>query len=342
LDLPAGLSPPDAEAVKEYVEFVNALVEEHDALLYVEQKCVFIPDCGGTSDAVLIYVDDGRFVLHIVDAKFGSWYVSPFKNSQLRIYALAAYERFGVLYDFDLVRMTIAQPACENFTTDEMEIEDLLEFGEYVKTRVEDIKSGDAEFNPEPETTCRWCPGKSICPGLAEYGKVSAREQFGIVDEEDEELEGVLQVSPEEWTWADKMEVAKLAMSWAESVVNTVKDMVLSDPSSVPEYKAVEGRRTRKWASDEVKEEVEAYLTKNGVEPGAVYVTKPETKTFVSPSQAEKLFKGRGSGALREGLGNWIDYDVGAPTVVPVGDSRPALDRAAQARREFEGTDDDE
>lgn len=342
IDDAAGLSPPDFEAVEAYVNFVKARPGKR----YYELSTDIIPDvkgvCGGTSDCVVLY--PGGKILEIIDAKFGSWFVDPKDNKQLVIYALGVLRRFAAVYDIDTVALTIAQPACDNFRTWSLSVEELKRIGEGIIHRVSAIMQGDAEFEPDEET-CKWCPGRTICPAFAEYGKAAARAEFaedteyGKWPSSDEGLvetrweSEILDKEALDWTWSEKMVVAERAASWAKMVKDTVKQMVLEDPDAVPGRKVVEGKRSRDWDGDEGKKAARDYFMREGFGETDIYVGEP---SFVSPAQGEKLFKGRGSGAKKKELGEFIKSFPGAPTVVPESDSRPALNRKGQARKEFE------
>ena len=338
---PAGLDPPDREAVEAYVDFVRA----RSGRKFYELTTQFVGDvwggdfilCGGTADTVLIYNQEK--LLEIIDAKFGSWYVDPTDNDQLTIYALGVLRRFAAVFDFEDVDLTIAQPACDNFRTCRVGVDALESRGREIRARVEAIMAGDAEFNPGEET-CKWCPGRTICPAFAEYGKAAARAEFdddvvrgGLLHDSSKahEKASVLHIDPLDWTWGQKMRVAELAGSWAKMVKDTVKRMVLDDPEAVPGFKSVEGRRSKSWDGDEGKKAAKNYLEAEGFGETDIF-TEP---VFVSPAAAEKLFRGKGSGTKKKELSEFVKVSAGAPTVVSESDSRPAIKKGDTAREEF-------
>ncbi len=335
-DLPSGLSPPDGEAVMQYVDFIRG----REGVKFYEITSTFVPHCGGTSDTVVVQPDGET--LEIIDAKFGSWYVDPFENTQLLIYALGVVRELGaVLYDFKRVRVTIAQPACDNYRSWPIDIDELERWGKMISDRVAAIMDGDAEFNPGVET-CKWCPGKTICPAYAEFGRASAKQQFDDDyfesaddpehhDEEVTAVMAILDMDPLDWTWAMKMQVAELASAWAKTIENAVKQMVLDDQDSVPGFKAVEGNRSQFWSD---KKGAKKYLEQEGFDESEMY-TDPEPE-FLSPSKAKSLYKGKGSGAKKKELDEFIGRAPGSPTVVPESDSRPALSKKAVAKKEFD------
>ena len=103
------------EAVGKYVDICEEKVNEAkarsvDAEILIEARLDFsrwVPEGFGTGDMVI--VSDG--VLEVIDLKFGKGVpVSAVGNTQMRLYALGAYDWFELLYDVHTVRMTIVQP----------------------------------------------------------------------------------------------------------------------------------------------------------------------------------------------------------------------------------------
>lgn len=65
----------------------------------------------------------------------------------MRLYALGALNNFGVLYDTQKILMTIVQPRLDNISTDEMQVEELLEWAENeVKPKAELAFNGEGDF----------------------------------------------------------------------------------------------------------------------------------------------------------------------------------------------------
>lgn len=336
------LCEPDQDQVQAYVDFVSDLDGEktYEACFYWMGGRAFV-DCLIVRD-----LPTGGHELEIIDAKFGTWYVSPFKNYQLGIYGRVALQELGALYDFERVRLTIAQPACDNFSSwprreqPGMPVDEFLEWSRAMPDRVDEIKGGDAEFAPDPDNACKFCRAKSICPGLAEYGKAAAREQFAGVDWADdsdpsEEIQAVAVLDRDsiEWTWENKMEIAKNAIAWANATMAEVKAMLLDDPDSVPGFKVVEGRKKRDWSSEGGKSDAADFVKEQGFTEDDCW-TDPQPE-FKSPAQLEKLFKGKGSGDKKEALAKFQVKHPGTPTIVPESDPRPAMDRLAEAKNQF-------
>ena len=103
------------EAVNRYVDICEEKVNEararsSDAEAMIEARLDFsrwVPEGFGTGDMVI--VADG--ILEVIDLKYGKGVpVSAVENTQMRLYALGAYDVNEYLYDIKTVRMTIVQP----------------------------------------------------------------------------------------------------------------------------------------------------------------------------------------------------------------------------------------
>jgi len=105
------LQVDQAGYVQYYVDYVRSLASLPGAILMIEQSLPIEFMTGeegaqGTADAIIITEDE----LIVVDAKFGFKPVDAVENKQLQMYAAAAYEIYGMAYDFKTVRLVIVQP----------------------------------------------------------------------------------------------------------------------------------------------------------------------------------------------------------------------------------------
>ena len=105
------LQVDQAGYVQYYVDYVRSLASLPGAILMIEQSLPIEFMTGeegaqGTADAIIITKDE----LIVVDAKFGFKPVDAVENKQLQMYAAAAYEIYGMAYDFKTVRLVIVQP----------------------------------------------------------------------------------------------------------------------------------------------------------------------------------------------------------------------------------------
>lgn len=126
-------NPEIEQAVQIYVDVVTEKMNEarassKDPLILIEERVDFspwVPEGFGTGDVILFYGDR----LEVIDLKGGKGgKVSAVENPQMRLYALGAINNFGVLYDTQKILMTIVQPRLDNISTDEMQVEELLEW----------------------------------------------------------------------------------------------------------------------------------------------------------------------------------------------------------------------
>lgn len=140
-----------ARFVQVYIDHIRAYVDEYKARgaisveLFVEQQ---VPighitgekDARGTSDAILIAVwPDSTATIHSADLKFGRGVeVEAYDNPQLKLYALGAVEKFGLLYEFKDVRLSIHQPRIQTAASEwECSIEYLMAFSKFASQKAE-------------------------------------------------------------------------------------------------------------------------------------------------------------------------------------------------------------
>jgi hypothetical protein len=117
--------------VEDYCKLVRELAEGNTLL--VERKVPIGHLTGeegakGTADAVVIKGAERN--LTVVDLKYGMGVeVSAIENPQLMLYALGAYEMYGVLADFETVSMYIHMPRLNYVSEYHISVAELLQFG---------------------------------------------------------------------------------------------------------------------------------------------------------------------------------------------------------------------
>lgn len=173
-----------ADACVKYVNFVRqqvSLAADHE--LIVEQQ---VPighitgeqDARGTSDCILIAGD----TLTVIDLKLGlskvtgyevvqPAYIDPLTgediapvlqmNLQAALYALGAYEKFGLLHDIQRVRAVIVQPYLNSVSEYECSLDELLALGDWLKARGEATRK-NPEFKPSNDN-CWFCKARFSC-----------------------------------------------------------------------------------------------------------------------------------------------------------------------------------
>lgn len=312
-----------AEYIEQYVsvvgeKFMSAKKNCPDTLVLLEQKLNFsewVPEGFGTSDVVII--SDG--VLEIVDLKYGQGVpVSADGNTQMRLYALGTISQYGLLYDFDLIRMTIIQPRLDSTSSDEASVAELLKWGEeYVKPRAKLAIAGEGEYVPGDH--CQFCKAKAQCRARAEANLEMAKYDF---------QKPALLTNDE---IAEILFKAEELQKWTKDIQNYALDQAENHGVKFPGWKLVEGRSNRKY-TDEIavadKLKAEGYASDVYYQPQKLWgITEMEKKL------GKKLFEGY--------LKELIIKPAGKPTLVPEDDGRPEISSAASAVEDFKGTEED-
>lgn len=271
-----------------------------DAQLLVETRLDFsehIPDSFGTADAIIIA--DGT--MDVIDFKYGKGVsVSAFKNPQMQIYALGAYDKFSFEYRIDRVRMTIIQPRIDNLSDYELSVSDLMAWTDEVLTpRAQEAFSGQG--TQTPGEWCRFCKVKSRCRALADQSLKTALEKPDPQLLNPQELADVL----------PKLETIKI---WLTGIEEYALHTALSG-TAVPGWKVVEGRSTRKITNPTA---VSDALSGAGIGRDLIY--KPQE--LLPITELEKLVGKKQFAAL---CAQWISKPQGKPTLVPESDKRQAI-----------------
>lgn len=271
-----------------------------DAQLLVETRLDFsehIPDSFGTADAIIIA--DGT--MDVIDFKYGKGIsVSAFKNPQMQIYALGAYDKFSFEYRIERVRMTIVQPRIDNLSDYELSVSDLMAWTDEVLTpRAQEAFSGQG--TQTPGEWCRFCKVKSRCRALADQSLKTALEKPDPQLLNPQELADVL----------PKLETIKI---WLTGIEEYALHTALSG-TAVPGWKVVEGRSTRKITNPTA---VSDALSGAGIGHDLIY--KPQE--LLPITELEKLVGKKQFAAL---CAQWISKPQGKPTLVPESDKRQAI-----------------
>lgn len=272
--------------------------------VFIEQEVDvsrWVPGGFGTCDCLMI----GGGLLHIIDFKYGQGVpVSPVRNPQLMYYALGAYALFDGLESIDTVRMSIVQPRIqEEPETFEMPLADLLDWArEVLQPAAEMAWRGEGTFCPGEH--CRFCKAHPACRGWqGKYGPLAGFEPLPqpatLTDEELGE-------------WLQKVEGLAAYARELEDYAQTA----LLDGRTLPGWKLVQGRSTRKWTDqDAAFRQMEA----DGIDEAMLY-----TRTPISLTAAERML---GKKKFAEVMSAFITRAPGAPKLAKDSDPRPAYDR---------------
>lgn len=297
-----------------YLDYIKEIALPLPSRPYVviEQQVFFnqyVPEGFGTADCIMLQGE----TLYIIDFKYGKGVpVSAEKNPQLMLYALGAYDTYKILYHIQKIHMSIVQPRLpDGITNWECSLEELLDFGAYVKKRAALAMDGKGEFSPGTHT-CRFCKARSQCRARAEKNVKLASE----IDKKPPLL--------------SNMEVGKYLIQ-GEDIAKWVSDLkkyALSEclaGREIEGWKAVQGRSTRNWSD---LDKAFSVLGEKGIEDELLWEKVP-----LSVSQAEKAI---GKKELLSFVGQYIKQTPGAPTLVKDSDRREAITNQLQAKQVFE------
>ena len=286
-------------------KFAEARATTRDASLLVEARLDFsryIPGGFGTADAIIIA--DGR--MEVIDFKYGKGVrVSAFKNPQMMIYALGAYEAYSFEYNIGSVRMTIVQPRIDNLSEYELPVDKLLGWAaDELRPRAELAFAGMG--TAAPGEWCQFCKVKSRCKALAAVctGTMDGHPDPRLASKEDMER-AILPRLATFKTWLSGVE--EYALQQALGGVHYAG------------FKLVEGRSNRRVTDTEA---VALALNKAGYKTAEIY----KLQELRAITELEKLAGKKQFAAL---CGDYIEKPQGKPALVPESDKRPAIDPVA-------------
>lgn len=268
----------------------------------------------GIADCIMLYRD----TVHVIDFKYGkspNGLVSAKENPQLSLYALGAYRAYRMLYPISKVKLTIVQPRLDSISEWECTIENLLEFGEYVKARAALAIKGAGEFAPGSDT-CRFCRAKAQCTARAEENV-----RLAFFTDKKPPLISNLEVG-------EYLKKGEDVAKWLEDL----KDYALKEclaGKEVRGWKAVEGRGSRDWTDMDSAFDT---LAKSGIAPEEMLWEKRP----LTIAQVEKLV---GKKEFRESVGKFVVKNPGKPTLAKESDKRPAITNRITAAEAFRAED---
>lgn len=293
-------------AVCRYTSFIHELWVGFSCRpgVFIEQEVdvsQWVPGGFGTCDCLMI----GDGILHIIDFKYGQGVpVSPEHNPQLMYYALGAYALFDGIEEIDTVCMSIVQPRMqEEPQTWELPLADLLTWARGVLQPAAELAwRGEGVFHPGGH--CRFCKAYPSCRAWQkQYGPLAGFEPY-----------------PEPATLSDK-ELGEWLQK-LEGLAAYAKDLeeyaqqALLDGRSLPGWKLVQGRSTRKWTDQDAAFQ---QMEHDGIDEAMLY-----TRTPISLTAAEKMI---GKKKFTETMSAFITRAPGAPKLAAASDPRPAYNR---------------
>ena len=314
------------EYVQKYVDTILQYAEGN--ILMVEQALPIDHITGeegaeGTSDAVILTADGSELQVH--DLKYGQGVeVDAEENEQLMLYALGAYEQFGMLGDIERVRMVIHQPRRDHISEWDCTIEELREFATQasnaatVSVRVVEgnVLPGANHLYPG-EKQCKFCKAKATCPALAEQIQKEVGADFDdIIARGELPTPGNAGYQPSMAVLERNMQVVDLIEDWCRANRAELHRRLLAGETSTL-FKLVQGKQgNREWVS---KDEAEKAMKAMRLKLDEMY-----KQTIISPTDAEKLLA-KNNPRRWSALQKLITRSEGKPHVAPMSDKRPAL-----------------
>ena len=248
---------PDFEsAVASFVSYTQQRVQElfdlhgeDSVIVLLEQRLDFsrwVPEGFGTGDVVAVYPGG----ILVIDLKFGAGvYVSPFVNSQLRLYALGAYDRLSTVFDVDSIETVIHQPRKDNVSGETFSTLELLEWADELVVPRAKIAwaalQGDrseARYSPGPHCHETFCKARFVCGARARYAmELEEMPEAG----NDIKLLSVDQLE-------DLADRADHAIKWASDARRFLLAQANNGHVELKRYKLTEGRSERTIVNETV------------------------------------------------------------------------------------------
>jgi hypothetical protein len=299
---------------KEYAELLIArlAVHPHSRLLLEQRLPTGIPECWGTSDAVIVSPEH----VEVVDYKYGQGImVWAEENPQLKLYGVGALEQYGdVLGETKLVRLTIHQPRLGHTSSWELEADALRGWRDEVIVVAEEALGEDAHFGPSEEA-CRFCPAAGDCRARMEAAtSVDFATDPDLLS--DDEIGELLTQIPE-------------IQAWCNAVLDTALRKIYSDGQQIPGWKVVMSGGRRSIVDQEAALEALHQIGK-ATEEVAVVKLRPI-------GELERLL---GKDVFASVLGSLAPKGTGSPSLAPESDPRPSVSPNTEAQKEFDNVDD--
>lgn len=279
-------------------KYLSAKEADPGAQLYLEQRLdysAWVPSGFGTGDCIIV----SDSLLEVCDYKHGKGIpVDAVGNPQLRLYGLGAMERFGRLYDFQSVRMTIIQPRLDSVSEETLTCDDLTSWAaEEVVEKAKQAWTGNGEFVPGEH--CRFCAAKAVCS--ARVAQAMRMFQYGL------EAPGLI---PDEQI-PSILGMLNDAEAWIKDIRAYAENQALHG-QVWPGWKLVHGKKPNRQWSD--PEEVKAQLLRAGYPADQFQEVKLKPVGEIEKALGKKAFQALVGGLVSQGEGKL--------TLVPADDKR--------------------
>jgi hypothetical protein len=302
------------EHVQVYVDYVEA--RKRDSITFETETRIeldwLLEPIYGTADTKVVYAEDGKIVLEIIDLKFGKGVpVGAANNPQLRVYGLGAVAVFDdpdpdVGLDIDLVRLTIIQPRINGSAPDSetLLVRELYQWGlDVLEPAVERIAQSDP--TEIPGDWCRWCVRAGECRAFADRTQLAAQAAFDPIPEK-------IVAGLTNDDLAHILDRAELITAWV-NLIRAEASQRADKGAIIPGWKLVPKRAMRKWIDDDA---ALSALNDAGV-------PLREVIKVVSPAAAERALKANRLGL--NALNGLVTKESSGSTLVRDEDPRVGL-----------------
>lgn len=318
------LYDPEMERNTElYVDYIKEIAFGFPAepMVVVEKRVDYsrwVPEGFGTSDCILIFGNE----LHVIDYKNGKGVpVSAEDNPQMKLYALGAYDAYGLIYPIDRIICHIVQPNLNSFTSWETTRAELLLWGDEIMPIAMQAFAGEGEFCQGEWCDSAFCRVRAVC-------RKRKDENMALMETAVDPITGSTKLPPiiTDDEVGEILKKARYLSAWVKKLDDyALKTMVAG--KTIPGWKLVEGRSNRVITDPTAAAEA---LVKAEYEEAIIY--KP--KELLSITELEKLV---GKDDFREYVQPFIAKPQGKPTIAPEDDKRPAMQLKTSAEEAFGG-----
>lgn len=271
----------------------------------------YAPEGFGTVDCMMICGNE----LHVIDFKYGKMVkVAAINNPQLKLYALGALNRYGMLYSIEKIAVHIMQPRIRNLSSWECTVNELLKWAENtVKPQADKAFKGEGECVVGEWCDSHFCRARPKCRAY-----ISRMEAIKPYAARDHRLLTNAEIG-------QALTLAKDIKKWYSVLENYAQSAILSG-EDIEGWKVVEGRSNRAFDSID---DAFSQAIKAGVNEQMLYKRQPLTLT-----ECEKML---GKKEFVDIFGSHIIKPPGKPTIVQKDDPREPFNPAARDFIELEG-----
>jgi hypothetical protein len=304
---------------EEYLDYIKKIATSFNGppTIRVEEQVdysTFAPEGSGTADCLILFGDE----LHVIDFKYGKGVlVSPEDNSQLKLYALGAISKFGLIYSFQKVVLHIVQPRLGNIDEWRTSTADLLAWGFSIQPTAQLAFNGQGEFKSGEH--CRFCKVAATCKKRAADNLALAQYEFRKPDNDPTATDPMLNDAE----LAEALTKGAQLVAWYEDLKEYALAKIL-DGGELNGWKAVEGRGTRAFINpDDVPKRLESI----GQSSDLAYERK-----VLSPAALEKVL---GKKVFTDNFSDLVEKSKGKPALAPLSDKRAAYVQGTTAAEDF-------